>query len=192
MVVDAKHQGIYLALFSVLEGDSCFSIYQISQIKTKNVTFCKLKTSLRRNFVYNLQTFWGFCQVHFTILSQILHENNFLPTSKQWQAKVRHFLGICLYDCFIYRSNFVFQKCLEPRCHLGSGCKKVNSQGFFELREPTRFDWRVLLFTDLVNTNSRYCLTFCKLRKMEFSEKGHENFTINIWFVIPWTGQKCS
>ena len=47
------------------EGDSCFSIYQISWIKMKKVTFCKLKTSLSRNFVYNLQTFRGFCQVHF-------------------------------------------------------------------------------------------------------------------------------
>ena len=31
----------------------------------KKVTFCKLKTSLRRNFVYNLQTFRGFRKVHF-------------------------------------------------------------------------------------------------------------------------------
>ena len=42
------------------------------------------------------------------------HENNFLPTSKQWQANVRRFLGICLYDCFIYRSNFVFRAILAP------------------------------------------------------------------------------
>ena len=56
---------VYLVLFSDLEGDSCFRIYQISWIRMKKVTFCKLKTSLRRNFVYNLQTFRGFCQVHF-------------------------------------------------------------------------------------------------------------------------------
>ena len=31
----------------------------------KKVTFCKLKTSLSRDFVDNLQTFRGFCQVHF-------------------------------------------------------------------------------------------------------------------------------
>ena len=30
----------------------------------KKGTFCKLKTSLGRNFIYNLQTFQGFCQVH--------------------------------------------------------------------------------------------------------------------------------
>ena len=62
---------------------------------------------------------------------QIQQENNFLPSSiKHLQAKVRRFLGICLYDCFIYRSN----KCLETRRHLGSGLKTVNSQGYSELR----------------------------------------------------------
>ena len=45
----------------------------------KKGTFCKIKTSPSRNFVYNLQTFRGFYQVHFTILLQIQPENNF-PT----------------------------------------------------------------------------------------------------------------
>ena len=58
-----KHWGIYLVLFTYPEGDSCFSIYQISWIKMKKVTFCKLRTPLSRNFIYNLQTFRGFCQV---------------------------------------------------------------------------------------------------------------------------------
>ena len=62
---DAKRLGISLALFTDPEGDSRFSIYQISWIKMKKVTFCKLKTSLSRNFVYNLQKFWGYRQVHF-------------------------------------------------------------------------------------------------------------------------------
>ena len=34
-------------------------------IKTKKVTFYQLKTPLSRNFIYNLQTSRGFCQVHF-------------------------------------------------------------------------------------------------------------------------------
>ena len=62
----------------------------------KKVTFSELKTSLSRNFVYNLQTFRGFCQVHFTILLQIQHGNNFLRTREHRQAKVRRFFGICL------------------------------------------------------------------------------------------------
>ena len=71
---------------------------------------------------------------------QIQHENNFLTTNKHQQAKVRHFSGISLYDYFIYRSNSIFQKCLEMRCHLSSGCKTVNSQGYSELREPIKMD----------------------------------------------------
>ena len=135
---DAKSRGIYLALFTDPKGDSCFNIYEISWIKMKKVNFCKLKTSLSRNFVYNLQTFRGFCQVHFTILLQIQHENNFLPTSKHQQAIVCRFLGVCLYECFIYRSNFVFRKCHEARRHLDSVGKMVNSQGYSELRKPIK------------------------------------------------------
>ena len=39
----AKYWGIYLALFTDPEGDSCFSIYQISWIKMKKVAFRKRK-----------------------------------------------------------------------------------------------------------------------------------------------------
>ena len=126
---------IYLALLTDPEGDSCFSIYQISWIKLKKVTFCQVKTSVSRSFVFNFQTLRGFCQVHFTVLLKIQHINNILPTSEHRQAKVRRFLDICLYDCFIY---FVFRKCLETRRHLGSGRKTVNSQGYSELREPNK------------------------------------------------------
>ena len=104
----------------------------------KKVTFCQLKTSLSRNLVYNLQTFRDIVRSIFAILLQIRHGNNFPPTSKHRQAKGRQFLGICLYDPFIYRSNFVFRKCLETRRHLGSGRKTVNSQGYSELREPIK------------------------------------------------------
>ena len=64
---DANGRGIYLARCSpTLRGIVVFnSVYQISWKKMKKVTFCKLKMSLSRNFVYNLQTFQGFCQVHF-------------------------------------------------------------------------------------------------------------------------------
>ena len=61
----SRNSCVYLALFTDPEGDSCFSIYQISWIKMKKVTFCKLKTSLGRDLIYNLQTFWWFCQLHF-------------------------------------------------------------------------------------------------------------------------------
>ena len=120
-----KRRGVYLALFTDSEGDSCFGIYQ-------KITFCKLKTSLSRKFTI-YKHFGDFVKRIFTILLQIKHENNFLPTSKHRQA-----LGICLYDCFIYSSNFVFRKCSEATRHLGFGRKTVNSQGYSELREPIK------------------------------------------------------
>ena len=36
---DAKRRGIYLALFTDPEGDSCFSIYYISWVKIKTSNF---------------------------------------------------------------------------------------------------------------------------------------------------------
>ena len=125
----AKSRGIYLVLFTEPERNSCFSIYQISWIKMKKVTFCKLKTSLCRNFISIYKHLGDFVKCIFTILLQIQHGSNFLSTSKYRQAKVRRFLGICLYDSLIYCSNFVFRKCLEARRHFGSGRKTVNSQG---------------------------------------------------------------
>ena len=94
----------------------------------KKVTFCKLKRSLSRNFVSNFQTFRGILSSAFYVFVANSAENNFLPISENREAKVHPFLGICLYECFIYRSNFVFRKCLETRRHLGSGRKTVNSQ----------------------------------------------------------------
>ena len=82
--------------------------------------------------------FGDFFKCIFTSLLQIQHENSFLPTSKHRQAKARRFFGFCLYDCFIYRSNFVFRKFLETRPHLGSGRKTVNSQGYSELWETIK------------------------------------------------------
>ena len=93
----------------------------------KQVSFCNILikniTYISRNSVFNLQTSRGVCQVYFY---------DFRPNSscKQRKAVVRLFLGICLYDCFIYRSDFVLRKCLETRRHLGYGRKTVNSQGY--------------------------------------------------------------
>ena len=87
------------------------------------------------------------------ILLQIQQENNFLPTSKHRQAELHHFLGICLYNCFIYRSNFIFPKISQNETPSSSGFsrKTVNSQGYSMV--PNQNMWK-LLFTDLVNTNT--------------------------------------
>ena len=77
---EVKRRGIYLALFTDPEGDSCFSIYQ-TQLDKNEKSYLK-KTSLSRNFVYNYHIFGDFVKCIFMILLQIQHENNFLTTSK--------------------------------------------------------------------------------------------------------------
>ena len=74
----------------------------------KKATFCKLKPHLGGTLFTIYKHFSDFVNCVFTILLQIQHENNFLPTSKHQQAKDSNFLGLCLYDCFIYCSNFIF------------------------------------------------------------------------------------
>ena len=61
--------------------------------------------SLSRNFIYNLQTFRGFRQVHFYDFVANSAWSSFLPASKHQQTKVRCSVGICLYDCFIHLSS---------------------------------------------------------------------------------------
>ena len=90
----------------------------------KKVPFCKLKMSLNTKFFTIYKHSGDFFKCIFTILLQIQHENNFLPTSKHRQAKVRRFLGICLYDCFIYRSNFVFRNVSKRDATLASVTKQ--------------------------------------------------------------------
>ena len=81
--------------------------------------------------ISGILSFVRFCDF---VAMQIQQENNFLPASKHRQAKVRRFLALCLYDCFIYRSNFVVQKFFETRHHLCFRRKRANSQGYSELR----------------------------------------------------------
>ena len=71
----------------------------------KKKNFCNLIRHLVGILFTIYKHFGDFVKCIFTILLQIQHENNFLPTSEHRQAKVRRFLGICLYDCFTYRSN---------------------------------------------------------------------------------------
>ena len=130
---DAKRREVY----TDPEGDSRFSIYQISWIKMKKVTFCKLKTSLQTLFTI-YKHFGDFVKYVFTILLQIQHESNLLPTSKHRQAKVRRLLGICFYECFIYRSNFVFPKMSRSGTPSWLQSQTVNSQGYSELLEPIK------------------------------------------------------
>ena len=66
----------------------------------KNVTLIGTLFTIYKHFA-------EFVKSIFTFLLQIQHDNNFLPTSKNRQAKVRRFLRICLYHCFIYCSKIL-------------------------------------------------------------------------------------
>ena len=77
----------------------------------KKVTFCKLKTSLSRKFIYNLQTFRRLCQVHFTILLQILHENNLV----QYLTLTSNFSGRLKQYCLLFSGIGAL---LALLCHL--------------------------------------------------------------------------
>ena len=77
----------------------------------------------------------------------------FYLISEHREAKVRRFRSICLYDCFIYRTNFVLRKCLETRRAI------LNSQGYSELREPVKTrDIRRLSSQSERAKNTYHCL----------------------------------
>ena len=94
---EARRRGVCIS--STVHQPWGLSIYQISWIKMKKVTFCKLKPSLSRSFTYNfIQTFRGLCQVHFTILLQILHENNLV----QYLTWTSNFSGRLKQYCLLF------------------------------------------------------------------------------------------
>ena len=66
---DMKHRGIYLSLFTDPEGDSCFSIYQISLIKMKKRHLVGILLTIYKHF-------WDIITGIFPILLQIHHENS--------------------------------------------------------------------------------------------------------------------
>ena len=74
---DAKRRGIYPPLFTDPEGDSCFSIYQITWIK-------KCRFINGHNFF-----FWNFCETtsHFSLRSH----NSEYPNLLNSQPRVMHF-----------------------------------------------------------------------------------------------------
>ena len=104
------------------------------------LNFFKIKTSLSTNFVYNLvQTFRGFCQVHFLRLCckfsmKIIF---YLPVNTDKPKFVTFLVFVSTSSSFIAKI-FVYRKCLKTRRHLVSGRKTVNSQSYSELREPIK------------------------------------------------------
>ena len=113
---------------------------KISWIKLKKLTFCKLKTSLIRNFVYILQTFRGFCQVHFTILFQNKFSMKIIfyqPVNTHKPKFVAFLVFVCTTASFIAQISSS-QKMSRNGTPSGSSRKKVNSQEYAELGEPIK------------------------------------------------------
>ena len=106
----------------------------------KKVTFCKLETSLSRNFVYNLQTFRRFFQVYFYDFVRIQHKNNFyLPLNNDKQK----FVTFLKFFCRLHNLLLKFREC--PVIFRVTGANQ---------------NARKLLFTDLVNIKIVYFVFF--------------------------------
>ena len=134
---DAKRRGIYPAPWTDPEGDSCFSIYQMSWIKIKKELLVHNRRHLRKSSLN-----WQCFGVHFYDFVANSVRKFFLPTSKHRQAKLCLFLGICWYNGFIYRWNLIWipsQISEYPRIFRVTGANQ---------------NARKLLFTDLANTKT--------------------------------------
>ena len=73
----------------------------------KKVTFCKLKTSLSRNYVYNLQHFGDFVKCIFTFCCKFSMKIIFYLPVNTDNPKFVAFL--VLYDCFIFAQISSFE-----------------------------------------------------------------------------------
>ena len=117
----------------------------------KKVTFCELNTSLSRNFVYNLQTIRGFCQVHFCNLKIIFY----LPVNT-YKPKIVAFLVSNLFVRLLHLSlKFRLPKISRnwtPSWLLSQNSEKPR---IFRVTGANRIA-RKLLFSDLVNTKKLF------------------------------------
>ena len=100
---EPKRRGIYLAPFTNPEGDSCFSIYQISWIKIKKGIFSKLEKSLTRKLVLQFTNISGIFVKYIKIIFYLQVNTDkpkiilfrkcskrdaiLTPVAKQWIAK---------------------------------------------------------------------------------------------------------
>ena len=130
----SKRWGIYLGLWTDPEGDSCFTIYQISWIKLKKELFVnKRRHSVRVCLRFNWQCFGD----HFLLFCCKFSGKFFFywPVNTDKPNFVFIFVGAA--DSFTAK-NFISQNCRETRRHFESHPKTVNIQGYSELREPIR------------------------------------------------------
>ena len=116
----------------------------------EKATFCKLKTSLGRNFVYNLQTFRILSSAFLRFCCKFSMKIVFYLTVSNGKPKV---FDVLVFVCTTASISSI-ENISKRDDHLGSGFKSENSQGYSELQEPIKT--REIGITDLVNTNY-YC-----------------------------------
>ena len=118
----------------------------------KKATFYKLKTSLGRNFFYNLQTFRILSSAFLRFCCKFSMKIIFYLTVNNGKPKV---FQVLVFVCTTASISSI-ENISKRDAHLGSGFKSENSQGYSELQEPIKT--REIGITDLVNTNYCYIL----------------------------------
>ena len=116
----------------------------------KKATFYKLKTSLGRNFFYNLQTFRILSSAFLRFCCKFSMKIIFYLTVNNGKPKVFHVL---VFVCTTASISSI-ENISKRDDHLGSGFKSESSQGYSELQEPIKT--REIGITDLEKTNY-YC-----------------------------------
>ena len=132
---DAKHRGVYPALWTDPEGYSCFSIYQISWIKSKRNFFINKRRHLEFVYRFNWQCFGD----HFFYYFVANSVRNFFYSNKSTLTSHILFLSWYLLVQLLHLPpKFIFWNCHGTRSHFESRPKTVNIHGYSELRKPIR------------------------------------------------------
>ena len=132
---DAKHRGVYPALWTDPEGYSCFSIYQISWIKSKRNFFINKRR--HSEFVYRLN--WQCFGDHFfIILLQIQWEIFFYSNQSTLTSHILSLSWYLLVQLLHLPPKFISWNCHGTRSQLKSRPKTVNIQEYSELGKPIR------------------------------------------------------
>ena len=127
------------------------------------LTFCKLKTSLSINFVYNLvQTFRGFCQVHFlTFCCKFSMKIIFFLSVNTDKPKFVTFLVFACTTASFIAQILSTENVLKRDAILAPVAKQWIAKDIPSYGSQSNA--RKLLFTDLVNTKAVYCDLPCQM-----------------------------
>ena len=132
---EAKRRGKYRALFTPTLRGKVVLVFTNSWIKTKKVTFCKLKKSLSRNFVYNLQTlssaFLRFC------CKFIMKTIFYLPVTTNKPKFVAFLVFVCSTASFIAQISSS-ENVLKRDAILAPVAKQWIAKDILNYREPIK------------------------------------------------------